>query len=192
MPVITDEKMPKVFITSDTHFNHENIIKYCNRPFASVVEMNQALIDNWNRVVRPQDTIIHCGDFAFTRANKKVAATTVSTFVHKLNGRKILILGNHDNQRISYRDCGFGAQFELFWVVGSKVFCHCMDWVEEADKCGRFIYYGHVHDNDIAPNGPNWKNVCVEQTNYTPVDITANLTDDEYRIIVKTAGVNNR
>lgn len=192
MANVTDGKQPKVFIISDTHFNHTNIIKYCNRPFASVAEMNQTLIDNWNRVVRPQDTVIHCGDFAFTRANKKAAGDAIRALTKSLNGRKILILGNHDDKRIRYKDCGFGAQFYHFWVVESKIFCHCVDWVDEADKCGRFIYYGHVHDNDIAPNGPNWRNVCVEWTDYTPVDITANLTDDEYRIIVKTAGVNSR
>lgn len=191
MVITTDEK-PRIFVTSDTHFNHTNIIKYCNRPFASVAEMNQTLIDNWNRVVRPQDTVIHCGDFAFTKANRKVASATISTLANNLNGRKILILGNHDDKRISYRDCGFGAQFYHFWVVGNKIFCHCADWVDEADKCGRFIYYGHVHDNDIAPNGPNWRNVCVEWTDYTPIDITTNLTGDEYRIIVMTTGVNGR
>lgn len=191
MAAVSSE-MPRIFVISDTHFYHENIIKYCNRPFPSVVEMNAALIENWNRTVRNQDVVIHLGDFAFTKANKKLAEVKITALAHGLNGHKILILGNHDDKCISYRDCGFGAQFYHTWIVGGKIFCHCTDWVEEADKFGRFIYYGHVHDNDSAPNGPTWKNVCVEQIDYTPLDITANLTDDEYRIIVMSAGVNSR
>ena len=57
--------MPKIWITSDTHFGHINIIKYCNRPYADVTEMNNALIANINSQVAPEDTLIHAGDFCF-------------------------------------------------------------------------------------------------------------------------------
>ena len=53
-----------IFFTSDTHFNHKAIISYCSRPFESVEEMNDRLIDNWNQVVKPNDTVYHLGDFA--------------------------------------------------------------------------------------------------------------------------------
>jgi len=56
--------MAKVFFTSDTHFNHVNIIKYCSRPFSSVEEMNREMIARWNSVVGPEDTVFHLGDFA--------------------------------------------------------------------------------------------------------------------------------
>ena len=52
-----------IFFTSDTHFNHKAIISYCSRPFESVEEMNDRLIDNWNQVVKPSDTVYHLGDF---------------------------------------------------------------------------------------------------------------------------------
>ena len=55
----------KVFFTSDTHFNHANIIKFCERPFGSIEEMNEALIANWNRVVGKDDIVFHLGDFCF-------------------------------------------------------------------------------------------------------------------------------
>ena len=50
--------MANIYVTSDTHFNHKNIIEYCNRPYSSVEEMNKAIIDNWNSVVKDEDTEI--------------------------------------------------------------------------------------------------------------------------------------
>ena len=61
--------MPSIWFTSDTHFSHCNIIKYCNRPFKDVDEMNKILIQNWNNVVRPDDIVWHLGDFALGDKN---------------------------------------------------------------------------------------------------------------------------
>lgn len=84
---IEDES--QLFLTSDPHFWHANVIKYCNRPYATSEEMNEALIANWNATVKPTDVVIVNGDFA-------MAARAVEQIVPRLNGRKILILGNHD------------------------------------------------------------------------------------------------
>jgi len=83
----------KKFYTADTHFGHEAIIGHCSRPFASVPEMDRYLIDRWNDVVRDGDLVYHLGDFAFADAEY------ASWVFHQLNGRKILILGNHDCRR---------------------------------------------------------------------------------------------
>lgn len=100
------------FFTSDPHYQHKNVIKYCKRPFTSnldklkdltfvhpnalnvavekdVIEMNEALIANWNSVVTPQDEVIVVGDFS-------LSFRPVELYTHRLNGRKILVAGNHD------------------------------------------------------------------------------------------------
>ena len=61
-----------IFIISDTHFNHQNIIKYCDRPFKDETHMNKVLIHNWNRVVGKNDVVIHLGDVALSSANKSI------------------------------------------------------------------------------------------------------------------------
>ena len=84
----------KVFFTSDTHFNHNNIIQYCQRPFKSSDEMNEAMIDNWNSVVGEDDTVFHLGDFCLGCAEEW------NKTLNRLNGRIYLILGNHDLKNI--------------------------------------------------------------------------------------------
>ena len=79
--------MGNILFTSDTHFNHANIIKYCNRPYSSVEEMNQGLEEEWNKVVSTKDTIWHLGDVTWNHFD-----------LNRLNGQKKLIKGNHDHE----------------------------------------------------------------------------------------------
>lgn len=85
----------KVFFTSDTHFGHSNIIKYCQRPFNSAEHMDEVLISNWNEVVSPQDIVFHLGDFCFGSDKEWIK------ILQRLNGTKYLILGNHDLKKIA-------------------------------------------------------------------------------------------
>ncbi len=80
-----------IFITSDTHYGHANIIKYSNRPYKSVEEMDAALIANFNSVVGANDTTYLTGDFAFYKNQEHTRAV-----IKALNGSKVLVLGNHD------------------------------------------------------------------------------------------------
>jgi len=73
------------WVTGDTHFFHKNIIRYTNRPFKNVNEMNYEMVRRWNSVVGEKDTVYHLGDFSF--GNKK----ETSTLMEKLNGRIILV-----------------------------------------------------------------------------------------------------
>ncbi len=83
-----------VFFTSDTHFGHKMMLDPTKgaRPFASVEEMDAALIENWNARVKQNDEIHHLGDFAFYDKWR------IATLLRQLNGRKYLVLGNHDKE----------------------------------------------------------------------------------------------
>ena len=80
--------MANIYVTSDTHFNHKNIIEYCNRPYSSVEEMNKAIIDNWNSVVKDEDTVYVLGDFCLG------GKEAIKELCSQLKGHKILIKGN--------------------------------------------------------------------------------------------------
>ena len=82
--------MSNIFFTADTHFGHENIINYCDRPFDSLAQMNSEMIGRWNVIVKPNDEIYHLGDFAF------VNKVDVHKLLETLNGRKHLCIGSHD------------------------------------------------------------------------------------------------
>lgn len=81
----------RIWFTSDIHFGHANIIKYSNRPFKDVEDMNQRIIRNWNDCVQPGDAVWHLGDLAMTGDRKRLAA-----WISQLNGDRYAILGNHD------------------------------------------------------------------------------------------------
>ena len=88
--MITKFSSKGLWFISDTHFHHSKILEYCNRPFNTIEEHDQALIDNWNSVVKSEDTVFHLGDFCIGGAPKW------KEIRQQLNGHIILILGNHD------------------------------------------------------------------------------------------------
>lgn len=144
--------MSRLFVTSDTHWGHNNIITYSNRPFESVHEMNTALTDNWNSMVRPQDNVYHLGDFAFQ--DKEVAIQTLK----RLNGKKHLILGNHDKVITKNREEFLGTN--LFHSIqdylcisfnGQDIvlFHYPLRTWDKAHR-GSWSLFGHVH-NKLAP-----------------------------------------
>ena len=94
--------MPAFFI-SDTHFGHENIIRTCRRPFASVAEMDEALVARWNERVGAADTIYHLGDFCYRNSRG------ADTYMRELNGQIHLIAGNHDDETIAHHAALFAS-----------------------------------------------------------------------------------
>ena len=91
--ILTLSESDNIFLTSDLHFCHRNILNFCKRPFNSTEEMDEALVNNWNSVVGKDDYVFDLGDFAFASSSKW------KELISRLNGKHYLILGNHDISR---------------------------------------------------------------------------------------------
>lgn len=101
--IIKFSRTERVWFTADTHIGHRNIIKYCQRPFSDVEDMNKTLISNWNKVVGINDYVFHLGDFSVG------GAAEWTSLLDSLNGRIFLVLGNHDMNNVGQ---GFMRRFE--------------------------------------------------------------------------------
>lgn len=137
--------MPRVFFTADTHFLHENIIKYCNRPFANHAEMDEALISNWNKEVRAEDLVYHLGDFAWPSRNLtlEMQKELIGEILSRLNGRLILIRGTHDTFPDLFEEC---HDLLILRLDGKRVaLSHypMLSWPHSHH--GSFQLHGHVH-----------------------------------------------
>ena len=88
--IFTEKEAEKFFFTSDTHFGHTNIIKYCKRPFKNVEEHDEELIKRWNKKVSKDDIVFHLGDVAFG------CPQYIGNILNQLNGKIYLVIGNHD------------------------------------------------------------------------------------------------
>ena len=163
--------MSKKFIVSDTHWGHKNIIQYDNRPFASVEEMNEAMIKNWNSVVSSDDEVYHLGDFAFMTENQ------IENLIRRLNGKIHLIWGNHDEviqKSKKLRDMFVWTRdYYILKDNGDRyVLFHFP--IGEWDKCHRGAYHlhGHCHGNYDGDYSYRIMDVGASCINYTPIEIS--------------------
>lgn len=132
-----------IWFTADTHFGHEEILndprRGTNRPFKSVQEMDEALIENWNVCVKPDDMIYVLGDFAVRDVEK---------YLKRLNGFKVLIKGNHDPDGIDTSNrCGFLTVYTILYTRLQRDFVMCHYPMREWMGCYRGVIHlhGHVH-----------------------------------------------
>ncbi|MGK2861892.1 MAG: hypothetical protein ACSLE0_08155 [Chitinophagaceae bacterium] len=170
----------KLFFTSDTHFFHSNIIKYCDRPFANSHEMNKTIVENWNKVV-PKDAIIfHLGDVSLTAVPK-----VLNDLLHKLNGTKFLVIGNHEKDALGkeYIREHWGGIYdiaeifvpdeEITYKEQHIVMCHYPMITWNAAHRGSWSLFGHVHgglsNKGIIQHPPSSMDVGVDCHNYTPI-----------------------
>ena len=175
------ESVGNLYFTSDTHFWHNNILKYCSRPFETVEEMNQALIDNWNSVIGPDDHVYHLGDFCFGNVEKwnTVLAPGV------LNGHIHLILGNHDPDRV-FRPGTMNERFDsidyqkILIIEGWTVILNHFPFASFSNNLDHRVLQllGHIHSGpnkfeDIMLKGNklqwNQYDVGVDNNGYVPV-----------------------
>ena len=149
----------KIWITSDHHFNHENIIKYCKRPFGSIEEMNEVMIRKWNEKVGKEDNVIHLGDFGFGDMKK------IEEIRKKLNGNIFLLAGNHESYK-KMENCGFIVIREGIIQIKNFILSHRPLSLEKIPK-GFVNIHGHIHEKESKYG----INVSVEKTNYEPVEL---------------------
>lgn len=170
------------FFTSDTHFGHANIIAYCKRPFASVEEMNDTMIERWNVVVGPGDTVYHLGDFAMG------PKALWRSYRERLNGRVVFVMGNHDAPFTRFRtecllDDDLSCDEYIYTAAdGKKIHLAHIPMRGDPDRgfvrpmklaqtgeCSIFLC-GHVHSEWKVDVGDGWVcvNVGVDQWNFTP------------------------
>ena len=166
----------KVFFTSDTHFNHANIIRFCSRPFKNVEEMDETMIANWNRVVGENDIVFHLGDFCMG------GSTKWTNVLNRLNGKIYLIIGNHDmkNLKQSCSDRFEKVAMQMYIEVDKqKIYLnHCPFLCYGGAYRDTWQLFGHVHTNKNntgidAPRlemlFPTQYDVGVDNNNFTPV-----------------------
>lgn len=167
------------FFIADEHYFHANSIRYCDRPFSSVEEMNETIIDNHNKLVRPGDVTVHAGDFAFVKTEQQV-----NEILKRLNGSHILLRGSHDKW--------MGPKYHEIWSkrFGNQlvVCCHYAMRVWEASHYNSWLCYGHSH-GQLPPEGKSW-DVGVDNNQFYPVafdhlEIVMKSRPDNFNLVRK-------
>jgi calcineurin-like phosphoesterase family protein len=174
--------MPAVFLTSDTHFGHAGVCRFTEadgitkiRPWTDPDEMDEEMVKRWNDRVRPNDKVYHLGDVVINRKSLKT--------LHRLNGDKVLIRGNHDIfPDVEYRE--YFRELRAYHVINGMILSHIP--VHEA-SLGRFgtNIHGHLHTNRVkrargidartgeilygTESDVRYHCVCVEQTDFAPI-----------------------
>jgi calcineurin-like phosphoesterase family protein len=186
--------MPSVFLVSDTHFGHAGVCRFTRddgvtklRPWTDPDEMDEEMVKRWNETVKPSDKVYHLGDVVINRKALSI--------MHRLNGDKVLIRGNHD----IFRDTEYREHFRelrAYHVMNGMILSHIPVHEESLGRFGVNIH-GHLHANRVKkPRGYDVKTgtmlysneidiryhcVCVEQTDFRPIlfeDVIKRIKDE--------------
>ena len=179
--------MPSVFLTSDTHFGHAGVCRFMQndgvtklRPWTDPDEMDEEMVKRWNETVKPTDKVYHLGDVVINRKALKI--------MHRLNGDKVLIRGNHD----IFKDDDYREHFRelrAYHVMNGMILSHIPLHPESLGRFGVNIH-GHTHSNRVMtwhPTkqhpvvDPRYHCVCVEQTDFRPIlfeDVILKIKDE--------------
>jgi calcineurin-like phosphoesterase family protein len=159
-----------VYFTSDNHYFHENIIRYCSRPFVDSAQMNEHMLENWNSRVEENDVGVFVGDIS---AGLKGRIEELRELIRRMNGKKILIRGNHDHQQDQwYIDSGFIAVYD-YLNLGGVALSHyplksLSDKKFDESALGDFLHIVHGHVHEKGPNYDRHFNVAADRNNYKP------------------------
>lgn len=178
-------KSSKIYVISDLHLDHANIIRYCNRPFPDTRMMNRELVTNWNSIVKRKDTVYFLGDLVYGRSSHGA-----EYWIKRLHGNKKYLKGNHDE--------GVNVPFlnNPWLVYRGKKFYLIHDPDEIPVEWDGWIIHGHHHNNDLKRfpfiNGEaKTINVSVELIDYKPLDLEV-LFDLDYEGITYMETINSK
>lgn len=157
--------MKDIWFISDTHFGHANFLTFKDaegkliRPFATVEDMDECMVERWNERVRPGDKVYHLGDVVF--GDPAILA--------RLNGQKRLVLGNHDDIKKPRLAAAF-KKIQLWRIFKEHNFvCTHIPLAMEQMRKVSFNVHGHIHEK--SPPSEQHICICVEKTNYAPVHL---------------------
>ena len=177
--------MPSVFLVSDTHFGHAGVCRFTRddgeklRPWTDPDEMDEHMVKVWNETVKPTDKVYHLGDVVINRKALKI--------MHRLNGDKVLIKGNHD----IFRPEDYAPHFRdvrAYHVMNGMILSHIPLHESALYRFGTNIH-GHTHSNRVMMTDqygvtkidPRYHCVCVEQTDFRPIlfeDVIQRIKDE--------------
>jgi calcineurin-like phosphoesterase family protein len=166
-----------IFFTSDTHFDHKNIIRYCNRPFQDLDEMNNVMVAKWNSVVCNDDIVYHLGDFTLGDMRH------FSKWANQLNGNINILPGSHDH--LWLKDFVSGDKVQVIDPLVSLEFpelmngeypqvivlCHYSMQVWDRSHYGSWHLFGHSHGS-LKGIGLSF-DVGVDCTDFYPLPLSA-------------------
>lgn len=162
--------MTRTFLVSDTHFGHTKMCTFVNedgsslRPWDDLDQMHEDLVANWNKVVSPNDKVYHLGDVAIARRGLAQ--------LERLNGRKVLIRGNHDIFKLSDYTKYF-TDIRGCHYLDNYILTHIPVHTSNLNRYTGNIH-GHLHSRQVLSEDgspdPRYYCVCVEQTNYAPIE----------------------
>lgn len=166
--------MSTTFFIGDTHFGHTNILKFEpeHRPFATIEEMNETLVDNWNKVVSKNDTVWHLGDAVFGAQN--------AWYLGRLNGNKKLIMGNHDtldmNTYLKYFNKIYGAKSIYLSKETKIILTHLPVHTNQLEYRFKLNIHGHSHSkvvmySDGVGEDLRYFNASCERTGLKPISM---------------------
>ncbi len=170
----SQKSLDDIWMVSDTHFFHSNIIKHCNRPFESVDEMNSILIKNWNSKVKSTDEVFFLGDFSFN----SVPLIKSESILMRLNGNKFLIQGNHDEFKFTNssswtKSCDL---MELKVKELSIILSHYPQDSWHKQFRGSYHFHGHTHSTPDNFNYSKYKSrrldVGVDNSRFFPISLS--------------------
>ena len=167
--------MSKRYYTADLHLGHVNILKYCQRPWATIEEHDQALIDNWNKKVGKNDLVYVVGDFTMITNNEKIIA-----YAKQLHGQLYLIKGNHDKNNyppdifkeiVWYKEIHDEHRKIILFHYPIEFWqgAYAKDIRGEQQKLPSVHLHGHSHT--LATVRPNRFDVGIDAQNYEPVTL---------------------